>query len=179
MNWKLTLSGRLELEFEGLSPHVSHFRWRVSQSFLQTWTSEIDVLFFTSAVQCPNMWKVIWNSTFIRGAKCILRHNAFRPGVNLSCNYLIVFHDRYQSQLKYGSSVIANSFPSFFVFELSLQQHSKYAFHVHVTAQASSGNGIVIYLDSYLWTWVVTCKKNRSTSEDVGNTFQTFLSRYG
>jgi len=56
-----------------------------------------------------------WNSAVISDVKCILWQYAFRPNVNLSCDYEIVFHVSQQSYIKW-------EYHSRFVFELSLQQ---------------------------------------------------------
>jgi len=69
------------------------------------------------------MWNSVkpldWNSTYISGVKYIVAQYVFKPSVNLSYDYEIVFHDSRQSYLKWND-VIAHVFHLFFVFELSL-----------------------------------------------------------
>ena len=66
-------------------------------------------------------WTLDGNSTYISGVKCILRQYAFRPCVNLSCDYEIVFTIASRAAWN-GSHVIVNVFHLLFVFELPLQQ---------------------------------------------------------
>jgi len=80
----------------GAQPACFHFCWTVSQHFLITWSSGIDVFFFTSAIQCRKRWNGIktWLKIYLyKCVKSILGQYALRPCVNFSCDYEIVFND--------------------------------------------------------------------------------------
>jgi len=44
--------------------------------------------------------KLDGTSTFISGVKCILGQYAFRPSVNLECDYKLIFQDNQRRYLK-------------------------------------------------------------------------------
>ena len=78
--------------FIPLAPH------KFEQKIIFWW---IDVFFFTSAIQCRNIWSGIEHLTKILPLLRQMFLYSFRPSVNLSCDYEIIFHDRQQSYLKW------------------------------------------------------------------------------
>jgi len=71
--------------------------------------------------------------------------------------------------------------PYIYFLLLNCRFNTKYAFQVHVTAQALSGNVIFILLFIRLLAWKLSChflvqgKPFYSTSKQVGNTLQTLF----
>ena len=129
-NW-LYLLVRLELGFGGINCGFDGVIPTALTSFEQCYTfssqSGLVRLMFFLHISSPmskyvkQYWTLDGNSTYISGVKCILRQYAFRPCVNLSCDYEIVFTIASRAAWN-GSHVIVNVFHLLFVFELPLQQ---------------------------------------------------------
>ena len=121
--FKNDFMGRLELYFRSIDCEFGggsalSFPLLLSSvvtTFLITCSSGIDVFFFTSAIQCREIWNnqtFGWKSTFVSGVKCILGQHAvwiYQAQCESIMRLWDIFHDSQQSYLKWGS-VLANAF---------------------------------------------------------------------